>query len=255
MDEDLFKYRDKKPEDEALTVPDEDTGIKDEGTEEKPKGFHLSLIGLIVLILCILFIICAVVAQTNNKKAGPAEEALLSSAENVVVEKNEVKNEIRIETAEEEIAMTENIISTNEVGNTTVEDSTTAIDNTTKEEISRDFYEKYINGKYLKEENGELIYTSPEMQGEIHMAFDKDEVLEKMYVIYDCGSEDNVETIKSTFAMFGYTNITSEGSLVKLEIPFEVDETDENSKITKSELKEAFENSDKLIDSMMEKMY
>lgn len=270
----LFEKPEIDPEEEArkekvknLIEGEEDTGVvisepkaakeNNDDIIKETRGFHFSLIALVILILCILLVGSAIAVQSKDKKVAATKDL---EGNTVAVLENTNTEDDRIETAEEEMAMTENIVVENTVTNTveiagardnnTTEPNNTVIDENKKESLAENFYTKYVGENSLKEVDGELIYESPNTTGEIHMKFDKDDILTRIYVKYDCKNEEYVDTVKSTFAVLGLGEITSNGSIIEIDIPVDsfVDEETE-AKVTKEDIKNAFSASGEIMEN------
>lgn len=270
----LFEKQEIDPEEEArkekvknLIEGEEDTGVvisepkaakeNNDDIIKETRGFHFSLIALVILILCILLVGSAIAVQSKDKKVAATKDL---EGNTVAVLENTNTEDDRIETAEEEMAMTENIVVENTVTNTveiagardqnTIEPNNTVVDESKKESLAENFYTKYVGENSLKEVDGELIYESPNTAGEIHMKFDKDDILTRIYVKYDCKNEEYVDTVKSTFAVLGLGEITSNGSIIEIDIPVDsfVDEETE-AKVTKEDIKNAFSASGEIMEN------
>lgn len=257
----------KKEKVKKLIEGEEGTGVVVSETKEakennddvikETKGFHFSLIALVILILCILLVGSAIAVQSRDKKKADIKDI---ESNTVAVIENTTAEDDEIETAEEEMAMTENTAVENTVTNTIeiagakdqniTEPNNTIANESQKEALAENFYSKYVGENSLKEVDGELIYESPNAAGEIHMKFDKNDVLTRIYVKYDCKNEEYVDSIKSTFAMLGFGEITSKGTIVEIDIPIDTF-ADENSevKVTKDDIKNAFSASGEIMEN------
>ena len=270
----LFEKPEVNPEEEEkkenvkkLIEGEEGTGVvvsetksakgNDDDVIKETNGFHFSLIALVILILCILLVGSAIAVQSRDKKKANIKDI---GSNTIAAVENTANEDDEIETAEEEMAMTENTAVENTVTNTVeiagakdqnmTEPNNTIVNESQKEALAENFYSKYVGENSLKEVDGELIYESPNTAGEIHMKFDKNDVLTRIYAKYDCKNEEYVDSIKSTFAMLGFGEITSNGTVIEIDIPLDsfVDEESE-VKVTKDDIKNAFSASGEIMEN------
>ena len=153
-------------------------------------------------------------------------ENLVAQEEQKEKEEQEAKEKAEKEKAEEENKKAYLTPSTNTITTNTI------ISEETQQEIIEDFQESFT-GDNLKEVNGELVYT--DTSGEVHMSFNNDGYMDRMYTIYDCGSEEDVGTYKSMFEMFGFTVDVKDGTKLVIDMPL-----DGYEEMTKEDIIKAF---------------
>lgn len=201
------------------------------------------ILGIIFLTSLITFI------SLNYQRNASSSDKTSQSVENK--EEKKVLNTIGTvrKQAKEEYERLENLVAQEEqkenkknenVENKTSDDkkayltpsTNTVISEEQQQEIIDEFQETFT-GENLKEVNGELVYTDP--SGEVHMSFNDEGYMDRMYTVFDCEDIENLETYRSMFEMFGFKVTNTEGTTLVIEMPL-----DGYEEMTKDDIIKAF---------------